>query len=188
VSAAGDRARLFVAASLPAELRSELVRWSRTALVGRGPGVRRLALETLHLTLCFLGDQPLSAVRDLTGVLGGAAEAVAGVGELSVGAPVWLPQRRPRALAVEIADPAAGLRELQRLLAADIAATIAWTPGTQRFRPHVTVARMRPGSERAGELAPTPQLRFAVDKVVLLRSHLGRDGASYEELASVGGW
>ena len=193
MSPIGDRGRLFVAASLPDGVRAELARWARLAAVGR-LGVRRLEPETLHLTLCFLGDQPLSCVSELAGVLGGAVEAVAGIGELALGAPVWLPPRRPRALAVEIGDPEGALRSLQGLLAADIAATIDWQPGTQRFRPHVTVARMRPGStrsgtgERPGELVPTPQLSFACEKVVLLASHLEREGARYEELASIGGW
>ena len=143
MSTNGDRGRLFVAASLPDGVRAELARWARLAAVGR-LGVRRLEPETLHLTLCFLGDQPLSCVSELAGVLGGAVEAVAGIGELALGAPAWLPPRRPRALAVEIGDPEGALRSLQGLLAADIAATIDWQPGTQRFRPHVTVARMRP--------------------------------------------
>jgi 2'-5' RNA ligase len=193
MSTIGDRGRLFVAACLPDGARGELARWARVALLGR-LGVRRLEPDTLHLTLCFLGDHPLSCVSELAGVLGGAAEAVAAVGELAVGAPAWLPPRRPRALAVEIGDPEGALRSLQGLLAADIAATIDWQPATQRFRPHVTVARMRPGSTRSGaggppgELVPTPQLSFACEKVVLLRSHLEREGARYEELASVGGW
>jgi 2'-5' RNA ligase len=179
---------LFVAASIPEGVRTELARWARSALAGRGLGVRRLRDETLHLTLCFLGDQPLACVGELAGVLGASAEALARVGELSVGAPAWLPPRRPRALAVEVSEVDGGLRSLQALLATDIAATIDWEPGTQRFRPHVTVARMRPGSERAGELLPTPQMSFPCEQVVLLRSHLERDGAWYEELASVGGW
>jgi 2'-5' RNA ligase len=187
MSAVADHGRLFVAASLPDGVRAELARWARVAAAGR-LGVRRVEPEMLHVTLCFLGDQPLSCVSELAGVLGGAAEAVAGVGELAAGAPVWLPPRRPRVLAVEIGDPDGGLRSLQRLLAADIAATIDWRPQTRRFRPHVTVARMRPGTERPGELVPTPQLSFACDRVVLLRSHLEPDGARYEELASVGGW
>jgi 2'-5' RNA ligase len=187
MSTIGDRGRLFVAACLPDGVRGELARWARVAVLGR-LGVRRLEPESLHLTLCFLGEQPLSSVAELAGVLGGAAEALAAVAELAVGAPAWLPPRRPRALAVEIGDPEGALRSLQGLLAADIAATIDWQPGTQRFRPHVTVARMRPGTERPGELVPTPQLGFACEKVVLLRSHLEREGARYEELASVGGW
>jgi 2'-5' RNA ligase len=192
MSAIGDRGRLFVAASLPHGVRAELACWTRVAVAGRF-GVRRVEPEMLHVTLCFLDDQPLSCVGELADVLGGAAEAVAGIGELAVGAPAWLPPRRPRALAVEIGDPEGGLRSLQALLAADIAATIEWQPETRRFRPHVTVARMRPDTgldtgERAGALVATPQLSFACEKVVLLRSYLEREGARYEQLASVGGW
>jgi 2'-5' RNA ligase len=185
-----DSARLFVAVSLPAGVRSELAHWSRAALPARG-GVRRLAAEALHLTLCFLGEQPLSAVGELVGVLGAAAEPLASVGELELGPPVWLPPRRPRVLAVEIGDPLGALGDLRRLLAADIATTIDWESGRERFRPHVTVARMPPlpGGERLGEaIPPTPQLSFICDRVALLRSHLEPGGARYEELASVGGW
>jgi len=184
----GESGRIFVAASLPADVRSELARWARCALTARSAAMRRLSVETLHLTLCFLGEQPLACRAEIAAVLAGAAEAVAGVGELHVGAPAWLPARRPRALAVEIGDPDGGLRSLRRLLVDEIAATIDWQPETERFRPHVTVARMRPGSERPSALLPTPQLRFACEKVVLLRSHLDGDGARYEELARVGGW
>ena len=191
-----ESARMFVAARVPEDVRAELSRWSRTAVAGR-EGVRRLTPETLHITLCFLGEQPLSCVGDLAGVLGGAAEAVAALGDLATGPPVWLPPRRPRVLAVEIGDPAGALGKLRARLAADIAATIAWASGRERFRPHVTVARVRVVDARKGgrrelaagaDLPPTPQLCFVCDTVALLRSHLEPSGARYEELASVGGW
>jgi 2'-5' RNA ligase len=185
----GERARLFVAAVLPEAVRRELARWARSGVAaGAGSGLRRLEPATMHLTLCFLGDRPLACVPGLAGVLGGLAEAVAGVGELVVGAPVWLPPRRPRALAVEIGDPDGALRELRAALAREIAATIDWVPERQRFRPHVTVARVRPGAPRPDAFAVTPQLSFACERVALLRSHLEPAGAHYEELASVGGW
>jgi 2'-5' RNA ligase len=182
-----ETARLFVAGVLPEAVRAELARWTRGAIAERG-GVRRMAPQAMHLTLCFLGEQPLACVDELAGVLGSAAEAVAALGELSLGAPLWLPPRRPRVLAVAIGDPAGGLGALRAQLAAEIAATIGWDPGSQRFRPHVTVARMRSASERPAAFEPTPQLHFSCDKVVLLRSHLEPAGARYEELASVGGW
>lgn len=182
-----DEARLFVAGELPEGVRGELIRWTRHA-VAAGSGARRLEAQSLHLTLCFLGQQPLACVPELTGILGGLAEALSRVAKLSVGAPVWLPPRRPRALAVEIGDPDGGLHELRAALAADLEATIDWRPGRQRFRPHVTVARLRADARPLATLPPTPPLRFACERVVLLRSHLERDGARYEELASVGGW
>jgi 2'-5' RNA ligase len=49
------------------------------------------------------------------------------------------------------------------------------------FRGHLTVARARRGSVRslAGEAVDA---RFPVEDVRLVRSHLGRDGARYEDL------
>lgn len=212
--AGGVRARLFVAVSLPVEVSAELARWARTALgavgaVSGGPagGARRLAPEALHITLCFLGEQPLACVDELAGVLSAAAEPVAAIGELALGAPVFLPPRQPRVLAVEVGDPDGALGQLRSLLVREIAATIDWAPGRERFRPHVTVARMRAGiggrrgrfgGKSAEHMArnemlasgfpPTPQLSFVADKVVLLRSYLEPEGARYEALASVGGW
>ncbi len=182
-----DEARLFVASELPEAVRNELVRWTRHS-VAAGGGARRLEARSLHLTLCFLGGQPLACVAELAGVLGGLAEALSRVGELVVGAPVWLPPRRPRALAVEIGDPDGGLQKLWSALSGDLEATIDWRPGRQRFRPHVTVARLRADARPQLGLPPTPPLRFACERVVLFRSHLEPDGARYEELASVGGW
>jgi 2'-5' RNA ligase len=182
-----EDARLFVAATLPEAVRAELARWARRSLPSQG-GVRRLEPDSLHITLCFLGQQPLACVGELAGVLGGLAETVAAVGELAVGAPAWLPPRRARALAVEIGDPAGALRGLQAVLAREIAATIGWESGRQRFRPHVTVARLRPEMGHIGELAPTPALAFACERVVLFRAKLEPEGARYDELASVGGW
>ena len=182
-----EEARLFVGVELPQAVRGELARWTRHATSSHG-GLRRVDVANLHLTLCFLGQQPLVEINELAVLLGGLAESLAAVGELVLGAPVWLPPRRPRALAIEVGDPDGGLRALQSALARELAASIDWRPGPQRFRPHVTVARLPPDRARAVPLEPTPALRFACERVVLWRSYLEREGARYEALASVGGW
>jgi len=176
--------RLFLAAELPAGVRDGLVDWARAAL-GRGEQPRRLAGDALHLTLCFLGEQPASAVPAIAGALGECAELLAAVEDLYVGAPAWLPPRHPRVLAVEIGDPAGALRALREALAGALEHVIGWEAGRERFRPHVTVARMRPGRQRARALAPTPALRFAPDAATLFRSTLDPGGARYEPLASL---
>ncbi len=176
--------RLFVAAELPEHVRDALAAWARGAL-GRREELRRIEPEALHLTLCFLGEQPPAAVAACAGALEACAELLAAVGELSLGAPAWLPPRRPRVLAVEVLDPQGTLRALHGALAAALEDALGWERERGRFRPHVTVARMRPGSQRARALPPTPPLRFAPVAATLLRSTLHPDGARYDPLASV---
>lgn len=176
--------RLFVAAEPPQDVRDELARWARGAL-GRGTQARCLDVDSLHLTLCFLGSQPPSAVDEVERALGATRELAAAVGELRTGAPAWLPSRHPRLLAVEVTDPDCALGALQNALSVELERAIGWRPPRQRFRPHVTVARMRPGVERARELAPTPAREFTPTAVTLFRSSLGPGGARYTPLASI---
>lgn len=185
-------ARLFLAIDPPLHLREALVAWARAAL---GPGrgrrsgaarpLRLLDAELLHLTLCFLGERPLAEVEQIAALLRDSAREV---GELSIGAPLWLPPRRPRVLAVEVHDPYEDLALLHRSLSAALAQGIGWEPAgrrPQRFRPHITLARMREdAAPRERELPPTPSLAFLPQEVVLYRSWLAPEGASYEALAS----
>ncbi|HEY2397749.1 MAG TPA: RNA 2',3'-cyclic phosphodiesterase [Solirubrobacteraceae bacterium] len=190
----GATARLFVAVDPPAEVCEELAAWGRVAASGlrlrAGRGGRRplrlLEPSSFHVTLCFLGSRPVAEI-DAIGAALGSVEA--SVGELRAGAPVWLPPRRPRALAVEILDEAGELASLQVQLSRAIAALCEWEPERRRFRGHVTVARLGAGLRwRAGEPEPelpaTPPLRFTPEAVVLYRSWLSSSGASYEPLAS----
>jgi 2'-5' RNA ligase len=183
-------ARLFVAVDPPARVREALAAWARSALRaanaigGRDSSVRVLAPELLHVTLCFLGSRPVAEIAAVGEAL---EECASGVGELQIGAPLWLPPRRPRALAVEVRDDAhGGLAGLQRMLVQALARACGYEEERRRFRAHVTLARMRDVSRgRASEraLAPTPALSFTPTELVLYRSWLSPAGASYEALA-----
>jgi 2'-5' RNA ligase len=191
-------ARLFVAIDPPTEVREQLAVWARGALgprrgerAGASRPLRLLDPELLHLTLCFLGARPIAEIELVAGAL---AECAVGVGELSIGAPLWLPPHRPRVLAVEVHDPQEDLTRLHDSLTTAIAAATGWTPedgaGTRgagrrrRLRPHITLARMREGvAPQARELPPTPALAFTPGELVLYRSWLAPEGASYEALA-----
>ena len=107
------------------------------------------------------------------------------MGELAVGAPAWLPPRRPRVLAVEVGDPTGALTALHAALARELAWAIGWQAPRERFRPHITLARMRPGSEQPRALAPTPPLTFTPVALTLFRSDLDPTGAVYAPLASI---
>jgi 2'-5' RNA ligase len=175
-------ARLFAALDLPEAARQELAGWGRRARRGNA-SVRLVDPEMLHLTLCFLGRRPLAELPALAQALADAAQPV---GELELGAPLWLPPRRPRVLAVEVHDGLGQLADLQGDVARMLSATSGWEPEKRRFRPHVTVARMREGTApRERALEPTPMLGFAGEALTLYRSRLAPSGATYEPLERV---
>ena len=190
----GATARLFVALDPPPEIRGELAAWAHEAVAalapasrsGRRAGVRVLDPDSLHLTLCFLGSRPAGELGPLAGAL---ASATGAVGALELGAPLLLPARRPRALAVEVRDGAGELVALRDRVAGALAAVSDWTPERRRLRAHITVARMSEdtvGGRRPGPpivFAPAPSLRFTPTTVVLYRSRLEPSGAIYEALA-----
>jgi RNA 2',3'-cyclic 3'-phosphodiesterase len=197
----GD-ARLFVAVDPPAPVQSALAGWARRALEPGEPtstakrpvrspsdGIRRVDARALHVTLCFLGDQPLDLVDEIADLVRGgvAGLALAGVaaGPLGVGAPVWLPPRRPRALALEIHDESGGLATLYDDLRASLGAAIDWKPERRRFRPHITLARLRSWAPPPACNEPTPPLVFEPEFVTLYRSRLEPDGAVYQPIERI---
>jgi 2'-5' RNA ligase len=183
-------ARLFVAVDPPERVCEQLTAWARSALRaanaigGKTASVRVLEPELLHVTLCFLGNRPVAEVAAVGEAL---EECTSGVGELEIGAPLWLPPRRPRALAVEVRDDThGGLAGLHGMLVQALARACGYEEERRRFRAHVTLARMREAprgrpTERA--LAPTPALSFTPTEIILYRSWLAPAGASYEALA-----
>ncbi len=191
----GATARLFIAVDPPLAVCEQLAAWARAAALALGLGtemgssrLRLLEAQALHLTLCFLGSRPVAEVEEIATALA-ACEAPGG--ELLVGAPLWLPPRRPHALAVAIADRGGELARLREMVLDAVSEAIDWQPERRRFRAHVTLART---SARAGrgrrsaggqaQLPPTPPLRFAPRSVVLYRSWLGPAGARYEAIAT----
>jgi 2'-5' RNA ligase len=151
------------------------------------------------VTLCFLGGRPIGEVEAIAVALQAPPQQRV---ELQVGAPLWLPPRRPRALALELHDRTGALTRLHASVRDALAGTVDWQPERRRFRPHVTVARIGRGGDRRGRaagrrrgrsdagapqeltLAPSPQLSFAVGELVLYRSLLSREGARYEPIAT----
>ena len=190
----GAKARLFVAVDPPVEVREELAAWARdTASAlglrgGRAAGrpLRLLEPHGLHLTLCFLGSRPVEEIEVIVAALNGRE---ARISPLSLGAPLWLPPRRPRTLAVEVHDQGGWLAELQADVARAISRASGWQPERRRFAAHITVARLREGAvaDRRSRgaplrLPPTPQLRFTPEALILYRSQLHPAGAIYEEI------
>lgn len=178
-----ERLRLFVALELPERARRALAEW-RDGVLDTEPGLRPVAADALHVTLCFLGWR---WQREL-GAIAGALEVVASepLAELSVSAAGWLPARRPRVLAVELADAGDGLPNVQAILSNTLQRGGWYVPEARPFLAHVTVARVPKGVRvRRHELPDPPALRLSGSTVTLFRSLLRRGGAEYEPLHSV---
>jgi 2'-5' RNA ligase len=179
-------ARLFVAVDPPPESCALLAAWARELALETAPTgwpLRVLRPDSLHLTLCFLASRPAAEIDALAGAL---APAATPLGELRVGAPLLLPPRRPRSLAVEVHDDG-GLALLHARLVVELTRVSDWQPERRRLRPHVTLARVRGarGAARppAMTLPPTPPIAFTPSSLVLYRSRLEPAGASYQALA-----
>lgn len=178
------QARLFVAVELPASVRASLAGWATAALMGAG-GWRSMAPESIHLTLCFLGwraEDDIAAIGECCREAIGSTAALA----LSLGEVTRLPPRRPRVLAVAVADGDGRLVDLQAALERALASRGWYEPEGRAYLAHVTVARAgRSASRLPSELTPPAPTAFMATAVTLFRSHLRQSGARYEPLMKV---
>lgn len=169
--------RAFIALDPPLPVRNDLAAWLREARAGKH--LRPVKPENLHLTLAFLGEWSEGELALVGTILNEFADQAP---RLAVGAPLWLPPRRPRVLAVEIRSLDGVLEPLQDGIASSLAGALGWSE-PRAFRPHITVARMgrdfRPPRE---PLPPTPPLEFAAERLVLYRSELHPEGAEYKAI------
>jgi LigT like Phosphoesterase len=100
-----ERLRLFLALELPDDVVSALVRWSELHVAQGGAQVR--TVESFHVTLAFLGDQPRSGLEPILRALRDEAAATATF-ELE---PVRYRETRSVGMLV-LADPSGGATTL----------------------------------------------------------------------------
>jgi 2'-5' RNA ligase len=196
-----DPLRLFIALDLPESWKAALQALQdemQSAIAEQlGPGVRPrwVRPEGIHLTLKFLGDTPASRLDVLRTQLARAIPAEPGF-DLSLARAGAFDQRRsPRVILMTVAIEGTALLELQERIETWLAAG-GWPREKRSFHPHLTLARLPDGMDDATRHAvadlttgfATPQAPvWRVDKVYLIRSHLGPGGARYERLAAFPG-
>ncbi|MDQ2622507.1 MAG: RNA 2',3'-cyclic phosphodiesterase [Actinomycetota bacterium] len=180
------RSRLFVAADPPPGIQAEVSEWARH-LVRFTPGLRAVPARNIHITLAFIGDRDRTEISGIADAVADATDPASGlpVPTLSLGAPVWLPPRRPRALALDIHDDRGDLAALQAAVASSLDRSVGWRAG-RPFRAHLTAARTGRGFETTGIRLPvSPALLFEPESVTLYESTLHPDGARYEPLERI---
>jgi 2'-5' RNA ligase len=176
--------RLFVALELPPaakdgiltvieDLRSLGVRasWSRAA--------------TIHLTLAFLGDTDAPLVDDVSQALLEACSPVAPFEWTVERLGAFPSPRRPRVIWAGVTAPET-LFELKRRVD-DALGPLGFPPERRRFRPHITLGRIRrdddaSGLERHLASIEVPEAVIPSDEVFLMKSTLRPGGALHEVL------
>jgi 2'-5' RNA ligase len=185
------RPRLFFAVPLPDDVREAIrpVRDAVQATVGDGHArIRWVRIESLHLTLRFLGPTSLDEAE----ALGAAADAVASKSapfEIRIrGAGAFPAYGRPRTLWLGIEEGRAGLAALADGLARHVPRTDGSAPDDRPFSAHLTMARtdgLRLADDAARaltEAAAGHEWAFTADRMVLYRSHMGEGPAWYEPI------
>ena len=179
-----ERWRLFVAVPLGERLRADLAAavpgWRERPDLA---GLRWTDPEGWHITLAFLGAVDPGEVDQLAARM----EAVAfrhGPMQLRCGGlGAFAAAGRARVAWYGIADSEGALTRLAFDLRRDLV-----PDAVGDFHPHVTLARARrdPVDLRDWSTASSPDGTLAVDRIALMRSHLGRGPVRYEQLADAG--
>lgn len=185
-----DQLRLFVAVTLPPEVRAALAEVIGRLRDAGVPGVRPVAPEALHVTLKFLGNVDASRVSDLAAALTSGGDGAVPFRVALEGVGGFPNLESPRVLWAGVADGAGSLAGLARRV--DEACASAGFPREQRpFSPHLTLARMRDTASpsdrrRAGaalaDAGSALASTFAIDALHLIKSTLTPSGPQYESL------
>ncbi len=178
--------RSFVALDLDAPARAAVEAATGELRTQFGGAVRWSPVETLHLTLRFLGDVAPGAVAALAAALAPAAGRAAPVDLRLSGAGAFPPRGRARVVWLGVA-PAPELTALHAAVE-DACAAVGLGREQRPFRPHLTVGR-----PRHGVALPEPALAAALARVGfvttcrvaslhLMRSELTPAGARHTPL------
>lgn len=184
--------RAFIAIEIPPQMRDEL--YQQTARLRERIGgdiVRWAPVESLHITLKFLGDIPEAHLNFIKQSLIQTADSSASF-EFSINRFGSFPDlNRPRVLWAGI-DAPAGMASLQQMIE-EAMARLGYEKEKRGFSPHLTLGRVRPNASpaeikivrsaienvRVGKIS-----KAGVDSVHLYKSDLQPGGSVYTKIHS----
>ena len=180
-----ERWRCFVAVPIGEPLRAALIGATSVWREAAGDSdLRWTSPAGWHVTLAFLGEVHPARVDDTVDRLPALVDGVGGAVDLAPdGLAAW-PRPQEARMAWCRVRPEPWIGELHNRIAGALGVT-----ERRRFRPHVTLARVRGGREVPLEM-PAALNEVAlpaapVAEVVLYRSHLHPAGTTYEALSRV---
>jgi 2'-5' RNA ligase len=180
--------RLFIAVDIDASTRQQIKSISdqlRSAVEARTKA-SWVRPDRMHLTLHFFGDASPSLEQHVRTVLDGPiAEAPFDISFQGLG---FFPERgSPRVLWLGMRDGVEALRRIHAVLAGRVTDRTAVREPHSAFTPHLTLARLRERTSRAGlaEIGRIPAVAgpSRIDRVTLYESRLSSAGPAYVPLA-----
>ncbi|HUY89664.1 MAG TPA: RNA 2',3'-cyclic phosphodiesterase [Pirellulales bacterium] len=181
--------RTFVAVEISPEIRARAAQLI-SRLNPTAAKVRWVEPHNMHLTLKFLGDVDLLELPELCQAV---SDAVADLPPFEIearGAGVFPDLRNPRTVWLGIGRGADEMIELHAAVERALTG-LGFRREQRRFRPHLTLGRVRgagPGNqelaERVAEHADFAGGVASVEAIVVFSSELGRDGPTHEALAT----
>ena len=183
-----ERWRVFCAVALPEEVRDRAATHIQT-LREAAPKARASwpRVESLHITLKFLGELEAARVNSLSQAARRAAKDFQNF-ELAIeGAGAFPPRGMPRVLWLGVKDDSGKLTMLQQRLEEECAAA-GFARETRPFHPHLTIARLRAPANSQNLAALHQEIGFEraafnVSELLVMRSELGPGGSRFTEIS-----
>ena len=175
--------RAFLAIDLPASLRSVLS-WAQEELKQSGADVKWVPPGNIHITLKFFGNITEAQVEDIAQAAQSVTAAQAPFALMITDAGAFPSPKNPRVVWLGVGGDLAVVRDFHRRLEAAFA-SLGFAPEDRPFSPHLTLGRVksqtgRPELTRRLVTLPSPDCDpFRVSEVILFRSNLSPQGATY---------
>ena len=179
--------RTFVAVEISQEIKDRAQR-----MIGKlrdtPAKVKWVAAQHMHWTLKFLGDVELLDIPRVCKAVGRAVEPLAAFHVEAKGAGAFPDVHRPRTVWIGTGRGSEQMIELHDAIEFELA-KLGYRSENRRFRPHLTIGRVRHSPGGIGELGQLIEKHADfdgglthVDEVVVFSSVLGPDGPTHEPL------
>lgn len=176
--------RTFIAVEVSSGVAAQAAR-----LIGRlertSAKVRWVDPRTLHLTLKFLGEVEALLIPDLCKAVSAAVAAVEGFDMELAGVGAFPNTAKPRTIWLGARQGQEEMIALHDAIDAALA-DLGFRSEARRFKPHLTLGRVRQGHVELSALIAEHEDfsagKLTVDEVVVMSSELTRDGPEYTPL------
>jgi 2'-5' RNA ligase len=177
--------RLFIAWPLSPEVEQELGR-IEFLLKQKGGRVSWVAPKNIHLTARFLGDTDEKLVVNLKDLIDSVAEKPHAVSLTIDKLGAFPDMKRPRVIWAGLSGDTSPLQATADLIERAVC-ELGYTPEPKKFRPHLTLGRVKDPRGVEALMMAVQQFRpsptsVVLDRLVLFRSTLTPQGSIYERL------